>query len=90
MEQPKHSVIADFRKRYVETIPGWMAQIVLFSVDLGMVGFRLGAPSTVRKLRQMPPTAHRRDLYNCQFESRERGSMRRIREENTSSTCPFP
>jgi len=43
MEQPKHSVLADFRKRHVEAIPGWMAQIVLLCMDLGMVGLRLGA-----------------------------------------------
>ena len=43
LEQPKHSAIADFRKRHVEDIPGWMAQIVLLCADLGMVGFRLGA-----------------------------------------------
>ena len=43
MEQPKHSAIADFRQRHVTEIPGWMAQVVLLCVDLGMVGFRLGA-----------------------------------------------
>ena len=43
MEQPKHSVVADFRKRHVEAIPGWMAQIVLLCMDLGRVGLRLGA-----------------------------------------------
>ena len=43
LEQPKHSAIADFRKRQVEDLPGWMAQIVMLCADLGMVGFRLGA-----------------------------------------------
>ena len=43
MAQPKHSVVAEFRKRHVEAIPGWMAQIVLLCMDLGMVGLRLGA-----------------------------------------------
>ena len=43
LEQPQHSTIADFRKRHVDDIPGWMAQIVVLCADLGMVGFRLGA-----------------------------------------------
>lgn len=43
MTQPKHSVIAEFRKQHVEDIPGWTAQVVLLCADIGMVGFRLGA-----------------------------------------------
>jgi transposase len=43
LEQPKHSAVADFRKRHVDALPGWLAQIVLLCADLGMVGFRLGA-----------------------------------------------
>lgn len=43
LEQPKHSAIADFRRRHVDDLPGWMAQVVLLCVDLGMVGLRLGA-----------------------------------------------
>lgn len=43
LQQPKHSAVADFRRKHIEEIPGWMAQIVLLCVDLGMVGFHLGA-----------------------------------------------
>lgn len=43
LEQPQHSTIADFRKRHVDDLPGWMAQIVVLCADLGMVGFRVGA-----------------------------------------------
>ena len=43
LEQPKHSAIADFRRRHVDDLPGWMAQVVLLCADVGMVGLRLGA-----------------------------------------------
>ena len=43
LEQPKHSAVADFRKRHIQEIPEWMAQIVLLCAEWGMVGFRLGA-----------------------------------------------
>ena len=43
LEQPKHSALAEFRRRHVDDLPGWMAQIVLLCADLGMVGLRLGA-----------------------------------------------
>lgn len=43
LEHPKHSTIAEFRQQHLAEIPGWMAQVVLLCVELGMVGFRLGA-----------------------------------------------
>ena len=43
LTQPKHSTIAAFRQQHSADLPGWMAQVVCLCMDLGMVGFRLGA-----------------------------------------------
>jgi len=39
MENPKHSVLADFRQCHVEAIPGWVAQIGnCLGIPIAMVG----------------------------------------------------
>jgi len=43
MTQPKHSTIAAFRQKHLADLHGWMAQVVCLCVDLGMVGFEIGA-----------------------------------------------
>ena len=43
LQQPRHSVLAAFRTQHAEDLPGWMAQVVLVCLDLGMVGLKLGA-----------------------------------------------
>ena len=43
LEQPKHSVLAAFRQRHVTDLPQWLAQLIARCVDLGMVGWQLGA-----------------------------------------------
>ena len=43
LQQPQHSVLAAFRTQHAEDLPGWMAQVVLVCLDLGLVGLKLGA-----------------------------------------------
>lgn len=42
-EQPRHSVISDFRQQHVDDLPEWLAQVVLLCIEEGMVGWKLGA-----------------------------------------------
>ena len=43
LEHPHHSVLAGFRQQHVVELPEWLAQVILLCMDLGMVGWKLGA-----------------------------------------------
>jgi transposase len=43
LEHPHHSILAAFRQQHVAELPEWLAQVILLCMDLGMVGWKLGA-----------------------------------------------